>query len=93
LGSKEGQEAFNIKKGSIPARTDVDKSKFPEYQKSAMDDWLKHAIVPSIMHGAAASEGWVTEFKDVISLFIARPDVKTTQQGLVNIAVRQGVKQ
>jgi glucose/mannose transport system substrate-binding protein len=93
LGSKEGQEAFNIKKGSIPARTDVDKGKFPEYQKSAMDDWLKHAIVPSVMHGAAASEGWVTEFKDVISLFIARPDVKTTQQALVNIAVRQGVKQ
>ncbi|MGB9857499.1 MAG: ABC transporter substrate-binding protein [Dictyoglomaceae bacterium] len=93
LGSKEGQEAFNIKKGSIPARTDVNKSLFPEYQRSAMDDWLKHAIVPSVMHGAAASEGWVTEFKDVISLFVARPDVKTTQKALVNIAVRQGVKQ
>lgn len=93
LGSKEGQEAFNIKKGSIPARTDVDKSKFPEYQRSAMDDWLKHAIVPSVMHGAAASEGWVTEFKDVISLFVAFPNVSTTQKALVSVAVKQGVKQ
>ena len=93
LGSKEGQEAFNLKKGSIPARTDVNKALFPEYQRSAMDDWLKHVIVPSVMHGAAASEGWVTEFKDVISLFVARPDVKTTQKALVNIAIKQGVKQ
>ena len=54
---------------------------------------MKHAIVPSVMHGADASEGWVTEFKNVISLFIARPNVKTTQKALVNIAVRQGVKQ
>ncbi len=93
LGSKEGQEAFNIKKGSIPARTDVNKDLFPAYQKSAMDDWLKHEIVPSVMHGAAASESWVTEFKDVISLFVARPDVKTTQRALVNIAKAQGVPQ
>lgn len=93
LGSKEGQVAFNLKKGSIPARTDVDKSLFPEYQRSAMDDWLKHEIVPSVMHGAAASEGWVTEFKDVISLFVARPDVKVTQKALINIAISQGVAQ
>lgn len=93
LGSKEGQEAFNIKKGSIPARTDVNKDLFPEYQKSAMDDWLKHEIVPSVMHGVAASESWVTEFKDVISLFVARADVKTTQRALVNIAKAQGVPQ
>ncbi|MCX7845616.1 MAG: ABC transporter substrate-binding protein [Dictyoglomaceae bacterium] len=93
LGSKEGQEAFNIKKGSIPARTDVDKTKFPEYQRSAMEDWLKHTIVPSVMHGAAASEGWVTEFKDIISLFVAFPNVSVTQKALVNVAIKQGVKQ
>lgn len=93
LGSKEGQEAFNIKKGSIPARTDVDASKFPAYQQATMKYWQTYKIVPSVMHGAAASEGWVTEFKDVISLFVVRPDVKTTQKALVNIAVKQGVKQ
>ncbi|HOJ93360.1 MAG TPA: ABC transporter substrate-binding protein [Dictyoglomaceae bacterium] len=93
LGSKEGQEAFNLKKGSIPARTDVDKSKFPDYQRSCMNDWLKDKIVPSVVHGAAASEGWVTEYKDVISLFIVRPDVKTTQKALVNVAIKNGVKQ
>jgi len=49
--------------------------------------------VPSVMHGAAASESWVTDFKDVISLFVARPDVKTTQKALVSIAKAQGVPQ
>ncbi|AEH51554.1 ABC transporter substrate-binding protein [Pseudothermotoga thermarum] len=91
LGSKEGQEAFNIKKGSIPARTDVNKDLFPAYQKSAMEDWLKHEIVPSVMHGAAAPESWVTEFKDVIALFVARPDVKTTQKALISIARLHGM--
>ena len=93
LGSKEGQEAFNIKKGSIPARTDINKNLFPEYQKSCMEDWMKDTIVPSVIHGAAAAEGWVTEFKDVISLFIARPDISTTQKALIQIANRAGVKQ
>jgi glucose/mannose transport system substrate-binding protein len=58
-----------------------------------MEDWMKDTIVPSVIHGAAAAEGWVTEFKDVISLFIARPDISTTQKALIQIANRAGVKQ
>jgi glucose/mannose transport system substrate-binding protein len=33
VGSKEAQEAFNTLKGSIPARTDVDRSKFDAYHQ------------------------------------------------------------
>jgi len=93
LGSKEGQEAFNLKKGSIPARTDINKDLFDDYQKSVMEDWEKDVIVPSVMHGAAAAEGWVTEFKDVIALFVARPDIEVTQKALVQVAERAGVAQ
>ena len=38
------------------------------------------------MHGAAASEGWTTEYKDIISLFVSRPDVSYAQNALVTAA-------
>ena len=57
VGSKEGQDAFNPPKGSIPARTDADMSKYTEYHKWAMEEWKKDKIVPSIVHGAAAPAG------------------------------------
>ena len=38
-GSKEGQDAFNPVKGSIPARSDGDKALYDVYLQSAMDDW------------------------------------------------------
>ena len=38
--SREGQDAFNPKKGSIPSRTDGDRSLYDEYQKSG------HGFVP-----------------------------------------------
>ena len=40
-GSKEGQDAFNPIKGSIPARTDGDVSLYDDYQLSAMEDWKR----------------------------------------------------
>ncbi len=86
-GSKEGQEAFNPKKGSICARIDCDKALFNEYLQSAMDDWAADAIVPSPVHGAAAIESWVTDYKDIITLFVASGDVAGTQAALQEACV------
>lgn len=90
-GSKEGQEAFNTKKGSIPARMDADPSLFNEYLQSTMKDWKTDAIVPSLIHGAAAIESWVADYKDVINLFIATGDVSATQAALQEASVTAGV--
>ncbi|MGQ9626880.1 MAG: extracellular solute-binding protein [Anaerolineae bacterium] len=90
-GSKAGQEAFNPKKGSICARTDCDKALFNEYLQSAMDDWAKDAIVPSPVHGAAAIESWVTDYKDIITLFVTSGDVAGTQIALQEACVDAGV--
>ena len=68
--SREGQDAFNPKKGSIPSRTDGDRSLYDIYQKSAMDSFRSDTIMPSVTHGAAAAESWVTDIQDVIALFI-----------------------
>jgi len=88
-GSKEGQIAFNIYAGSIPARTDLtseEKAQFNPYLQSCMEDFARDAIVPSVIHGAAAIESWVTDFKAVINLFLATKDVAGTQELLVEAA-------
>jgi glucose/mannose transport system substrate-binding protein len=83
LGSKQGQEDFNILKGSICARKDCDYSKFDAYLQSSAADWKVDAIVPSLAHGAASSEGWLTSITDVIAKFVTDQDVAAAQAGLV----------
>ncbi len=92
-GSKEGQDAFNPLKGSIPARTDGDRSLYDEYLQSAMDDFASNEITPSLAHGAAASEGWVTAFNDVMTFFVADLDVASAQTGMAQACVDAGVCQ
>jgi glucose/mannose transport system substrate-binding protein len=81
-GSKAGQEAFNPKKGSICARTDCDQSLFDAYLQSAGKDWQSNALVPSVVHGAAAFEKWATAYKDTMALFVTSGDVAKTQAAL-----------
>ncbi len=90
-GSREGQDAFNPLKGSIPARTDGDRALYDDYLKSAMDDFGSNQIVPSLAHGAAASEGWVTAFGNVMTLFVANLDVAAAQSGMAKACVDAGV--
>jgi len=90
-GSKEGQEAFNPKKGSICARTDCDPKLFNEYLQSAMKDWAANAIVPSVAHGAAAVEKWATVYKDILTTFATKGDVAAAQAALQQACVDNGV--
>jgi glucose/mannose transport system substrate-binding protein len=91
-GSKAGQEAFNPKKGSIAARTDSDPALFNEYLQSAMKDWSSNAIVPSVVHGAAATEKWATVYKDIVNTFATKGDVAATQKALEQAATDNGGK-
>jgi len=86
-GSKAGQEAFNPLKGSICARTDCDPKLFGPYLQSAMQDWTKDTIVPSLAHGAAASEGWVTDINNVMTAFVTDGDVAKAQTGLAQACI------
>ncbi len=91
LGSKEGQEQFNILKGSICARTDCDYSKFDAYLQSSAASWKTDTIVPSLAHGAAAKEGWLTAINDLMPTFVANGDVATTQAAMAQACVDAGV--
>ncbi len=90
-GSKEGQDAFNPLKGSISPRSDSDRSLYDAYLQSAMDAFASNEITPSLAHGAAASEGWVTAFNDVMTLFVTNKDVAAAQAGMAQACVDAGV--
>jgi glucose/mannose transport system substrate-binding protein len=92
-GSRAGQDAFNPLKGSIPARTDGDRSLYDAYLTSAMDDFGSNTIVPSLMHGAAAAPSWQQDVIDAVGLFVANRDVAAFQSALATACVDAGVCQ
>jgi glucose/mannose transport system substrate-binding protein len=67
------QEAFNIKKGSIPARTDVPGTNFDDCGKKAMADAAEatkaNALMGSLAHGHAAPEAVKGAVYDVVTAF------------------------
>ena len=81
-GSKEGQDAFNPVKGSIPARSDGDRSLYDEYLQSAMDDWANDIIVGSLYHGVVANDSWKTEISTALGIFLTDKNVGTFQSSL-----------
>jgi glucose/mannose transport system substrate-binding protein len=87
-GSVAGQDAFNPLKGSIPARTDADRSLYDAYLQSAMDDFSSDRLVPSLVHGAAAAPEWSAAIIDVIAEFTQAPDIASAQAALVDAADR-----
>jgi glucose/mannose transport system substrate-binding protein len=90
-GSRVGQDAFNPLKGSIPARTDAGQGDYDAYLKSAITDWKKDTIVPSVVHGAAAKDGWVQAYTDAINAFVTAQDVPATQKALAQACVDAGI--
>jgi glucose/mannose transport system substrate-binding protein len=55
VASVEGQQAFNTRKGSIPARSDADPADYPAYQRAAIADFKRLRLVPSCAHGSACT--------------------------------------
>ena len=92
VGSKEGQDGFNVPKGSIPARTDADMSKYTDYHKWAMEEWKKDKIVPSIVHGAAASLAFMTDYMNAVNVFATKKDVDQTAAAILKAAKDAGLQ-
>jgi len=88
LASTEGQQAFNLAKGSIPARTDVDASTYPEYQQSAIRSFSDDVIVSSLAHGAAADVAWSNDISAAVSRFGTDRDPDAFVRGLLAAAER-----
>jgi glucose/mannose transport system substrate-binding protein len=69
VGSKKGQDAFNPIKGSIPARTDADKSLYGEYQQWAIDHFASDILVPSVEYGAAVPAPYLDAYDAAVTAF------------------------
>ena len=86
VGSKEAQEAFNRLKGSIPARTDVDRSKFDAYHQWSMDSFAKDKLVASCVHGEAAPAAFQQALNDAVTAFVVDKNVDNFANALVQAA-------
>ena len=89
-GSKEGQDAFNPVKGSIPARSDGDVDLYGVYLQSAMEDWASNIVVGSLTHGVTANDSWKTEIDTAIGLFMASGDAEAFIAALVAACASSG---
>jgi glucose/mannose transport system substrate-binding protein len=85
-GSKEGQDAFNPIKGSIPARVDADRSVYDKYANECMDDFKSNEGVPSIQHGAAVKQSFLLDYDIALADLAANRDVEKCQGMLVEAA-------
>jgi glucose/mannose transport system substrate-binding protein len=90
IGSKEGQEAFNPLKGSIPARTDVDRAKFGTYHNWSMDSFAKDVLTPTVVHGSAAPAAFQQALFDAVTAFVVDRNVDAFAAALVKAAQDSG---
>ncbi len=84
--SKEGQDTFNPLKGSIPSRMDGNRELYNIYLQSAMEAFQTNIIVPSVCHGAAASEPWINEINKIISTLVIERNIKNAVKSLEEIS-------
>ncbi|MET0772521.1 MAG: ABC transporter substrate-binding protein [Candidatus Limnocylindrales bacterium] len=90
LASVEGQDAFNPKKGSIPARVDADTSLYDAYSQAALTDFGSLELVPSQANGPATIPAFLTPFTDAINLFVTSRDVAGTQAAIAEACTSTG---
>jgi glucose/mannose transport system substrate-binding protein len=85
----EFQEVFNLNKGSIPVRLNMDMSKFDDCAKQSAKDFVATAksggLLPSIAHGMAVKPAAEGAIKDAVSQFW-NDDKISVADGVANIA-------
>ena len=90
--SPEFQELFNLNKGSIPVRLNMDLSKFDACAKQSAKDFVESAkegsLLPSIAHGMAVPSAVEGAIKDVVSQYwnSDKASVEDTMKKLVAAA-------
>ena len=86
VASKRGQDIFNPKKGSIPARVDADRSLYKGYLSWALEEWANSDLAGSYWHGVVASNKWKTAIDTAVGVFLQDADVAKLQGSLVDAA-------
>jgi len=89
LLSREFQKEFNLKKGSIPVRNDIDMSLFDACSQKSYKDFNSAELVPSFTQNMASSSYLQTIMTKIISDYFNDPqaDARTAVQHL-SISIR-----
>lgn len=89
LMSQEGQEVFNLHKGNIPARTDVNLARYDDYAKQSARDFSgaasKGVLVPSWAHNMAVQDEVRMAWFEIVEAFW-RNDSMTPQDAAKRFA-------
>jgi glucose/mannose transport system substrate-binding protein len=81
--SREGQDAFNPLKSSIPARNDADVARYDPYQRSAIADFkAAKSLYPAMAQGSPVA--FNNRVGDVLVAFMADGDVKKAAAALAS---------
>ncbi|QXJ20575.1 carbohydrate ABC transporter substrate-binding protein [Actinomadura graeca] len=90
--SKEGQDLFNPRKGSIPARKDADKTLYKGYLEYALNEWNRPGVklAGSFWHGVNAGKRQHTDIDTAVGLFLQNKDVGKLQAALAGAAKNSG---
>lgn len=75
MASAKGQDEFNMLKGSIPARTDINMKSFDAYSKQTMQDFRHDAFVPSVANGEAANPAFEMAVAQAVTMLINTKNV------------------
>ncbi len=104
LGSAEGQQAFNPRQGSIPARTDVRQAVrravaagsptgYDAIALGTMDAFGETELLFSSANGSASSEAFTEAVEHALVGFVERRDAEATTRRLERLAQSLGVRQ
>lgn len=80
--SKAGQDLFNPKKGSIPARKDADRALYTGYLAWAFSQWQTDKLAGSFWHGVVANNKFHTDIDTAVGLFLQNKDAGKLQSAI-----------
>jgi glucose/mannose transport system substrate-binding protein len=84
--SREGQDAFDVPKGAIPARTDADVARYDAYQRWAIAGFKSSKLYPS--YGAAMPQTYVRSLEPALEAFVDDGDVRKAADALIVATTR-----
>lgn len=66
----------------MPVNVNAGTGNYDPYFRSGIVDWSSLIVVPSLAHGAAASQDWRGAISDAMAVFLVKQDVAGTQATL-----------
>ena len=85
LLSKPFQKAFNLTKGSIPVRNDVDMSSFDACAKKSYRDFKNDQLVPTLTQNMASTSHMQNIIMGIISGYFNDPNADARRSGKTSV--------